>query len=943
MRIRQKAILLVSIPLALQLALSLFLIFTLVSFEREIQNLLTTQEIILKLNKLHHSLQRSNALAQIYTSFENRDLSKEYKRSIKEVNKEFESLKSYSAKTNLFNEYIPKLQREIDRTLLGQSGLRTHIRESIASRATSKELNDIITKFAPINEYISILEKQQKDRTTIALLSFSIGNLIIYIVIVFAVIQLLLMYMFSRVLIKRIEVVSQQISDFEKWQNHYVEPREEDEIAKLTKDINASSIRYLNLLQIKRQTLEIVSHDVRTPLNSLGGLFELVQTDKYGKIEEKDSNLLENASFRCIQLTDLICDLLDSEKLNSKILQPSIEDYDYYEIVEELQLSLKRKGLSIDKINIEEAEAVIGCDLDLTARAIALLTAFFLKFDINISITAAEQVISLKIPENEALEEQIERSIEWRLANSLLNAQRCCLKQINDNLLQLDFTGYNDSETDTEESNSSEKQIKGPSKNVAISLVWKILFASMIPVIISSFSYIRIGNLLDQASKEIQTYYTHCAAMNKVSQFKTDIGVIFTLGLNYQFSYDSKELIEYQRSVKKIEKEFKSLILQLKEKSTSKNNVDRNKAINQFELVTKQLLKQAKSFQSYDSREVKLDKSKEFLYMWTKKSGGIYENLFDAIKGKQQAEKLTSELKQSIIYCIGTTLFIALAGTLLGLWILLESFLRRLQQVNKNSHRLFSREPLLITVKGNDELALLDSQIRITEEEIREREKESKELFQFIKTVLKNPLNDIGDAIAHIGTSKTLSNEGIERIKSTGSEINRLNSLIDDLLDADDLSNSNVELDLDIYRSSSLIEAATTSVKGMADSRNISFSIKGYSLDLYCDKDRTIQVLVNLLGNALHYSPDSSDIKVKTETSGNMGRIEIIDMGPGISSENRQKIFDRFHQIPGTKMGSGLGLFIVKNFIELQNGDCGVESIEGYGTTFWIELPLADN
>jgi signal transduction histidine kinase len=110
------------------------------------------------------------------------------------------------------------------------------------------------------------------------------------------------------------------------------------------------------------------------------------------------------------------------------------------------------------------------------------------------------------------------------------------------------------------------------------------------------------------------------------------------------------------------------------------------------------------------------------------------------------------------------------------------------------------------------------------------------------------------------------------------------------------------------------------------------------------DRDKLRQVLVNLVGNAIKYSPGSGRIEVRLEPREKGLRIAVRDEGVGIPQSEQQRIFEKFYRVPemiNAVSGTGLGLYICRELVRRMGGSIWVESGEGVGSTFFVELPLA--
>ena len=112
---------------------------------------------------------------------------------------------------------------------------------------------------------------------------------------------------------------------------------------------------------------------------------------------------------------------------------------------------------------------------------------------------------------------------------------------------------------------------------------------------------------------------------------------------------------------------------------------------------------------------------------------------------------------------------------------------------------------------------------------------------------------------------------------------------------------------------------------------------------LICDKEKTTQILYNLVENALKYSPEGGEVEIKVTVNDKFMHFDISDHGIGMSEEGQKKLFQKFQRID-TKghaiRGTGLGLYLIKHLVELQGGEISVTSIDGEGSTFSFTIPL---
>lgn len=182
-----------------------------------------------------------------------------------------------------------------------------------------------------------------------------------------------------------------------------------------------------------------------------------------------------------------------------------------------------------------------------------------------------------------------------------------------------------------------------------------------------------------------------------------------------------------------------------------------------------------------------------------------------------------------------------------------------------------------------------------------------------------------------------------EQIHSAERSTESLISLINDLLDLEKMEAGRLQIRLEEVMIQDIFERAIVILRELAASKSIALEFEASELEFKADGARLEQVLVNLISNAIKFSPENSSIRLRAELQGRMIEVCVIDEGRGIPEEHRAQVFDRFQQVQDkdSKRGSGLGLAICKLIVESHSGSIGVRTPEnGKGSEFWFKLPF---
>ncbi|MCF0059232.1 ATP-binding protein [Dyadobacter sp. CY356] len=216
----------------------------------------------------------------------------------------------------------------------------------------------------------------------------------------------------------------------------------------------------------------------------------------------------------------------------------------------------------------------------------------------------------------------------------------------------------------------------------------------------------------------------------------------------------------------------------------------------------------------------------------------------------------------------------------------------------------------------------------------------------FIATVsheLKTPISSIKMSVQLLENKQTgeVNEEQKQLIESIKDDSNRLLKITGELLNLSQVETGNIQLNIQQGSPYKIIQYATEAVKVQADQKQIKLVLNADENlpEVKADTEKTAWVLINFLTNAIRYSSEETKVEIGVKKENNGIIFSVKDQGKGIESRYREKIFDRYFQVPGSpKTGTGLGLAISKEFIEAQGGKIGLDSEIGMGSTFYFSL-----
>lgn len=252
-----------------------------------------------------------------------------------------------------------------------------------------------------------------------------------------------------------------------------------------------------------------------------------------------------------------------------------------------------------------------------------------------------------------------------------------------------------------------------------------------------------------------------------------------------------------------------------------------------------------------------------------------------------------------------------------------------------------------VQVHGADELAQLAMRFNQMAEKLSEVESMRRQLIGDVSHELRTPLTAIKGSMEGLMDGVLPATQ--ETYQQIHAEADRLNRLVDDLQELSRVESQAYQLDLRPVDVLSIVTTVTKRLAPQAEAKRISLD-----LDLapglprvLADEDRAVQVLTNLTGNALQYTPEDGSVTIAVQQVNHEVQISVRDTGVGIPSEHLPHIFDRFYRADKSRSrrsggGSGIGLTIARALVEAHGGRIWADSAgEGEGSMFTFTLPLA--
>jgi signal transduction histidine kinase len=309
-------------------------------------------------------------------------------------------------------------------------------------------------------------------------------------------------------------------------------------------------------------------------------------------------------------------------------------------------------------------------------------------------------------------------------------------------------------------------------------------------------------------------------------------------------------------------------------------------------------------------------------------------------KARIEIEALRSRTWKAVTTAMIVAVLTALAGTAVIAYRMNRA-LARLSDATKAVAEGAFHEPLKIDTR--DEIGALAMSFNNMAARLREIDEMKEKFYATVSHELRSPLNAMREAARLIGakTSGPLTDKQQRLLEIFQKGTERLLRLVNEVLDLSRANTGMLPVERGWFVPEAAVRHAIEELRPRAEQRGIALRVESdsESVRMLGDEDRVVQVVVNLVGNSLRFTPPGGSVTVRLRHTDTEIRIEVEDTGIGIPAAFLPLVFDRFSQAHSGKGGTGLGLAIVKSLVEAHDGQVTVESQEGKGARFTVSLP----
>jgi two-component system sensor histidine kinase/response regulator len=259
----------------------------------------------------------------------------------------------------------------------------------------------------------------------------------------------------------------------------------------------------------------------------------------------------------------------------------------------------------------------------------------------------------------------------------------------------------------------------------------------------------------------------------------------------------------------------------------------------------------------------------------------------------------------------------------------------------------FQLDEVKARVAAHLELARQRRELEASYQKLRESERLRDSLVQMIVHDLRSPLGAISahlDLLAAEAKQK-LAPEFQDDLVSAMRATRNMVRMVNGILDVSKLEAQMMKLDLRVCDLVQVLQQSLDDLESLVGNRQLAFARPEAPARVLADREIVARIVQNFLANALRFTPGGGEIRVGVAVEADHARVFVADTGPGVPTDSRERIFDKFVEAtgpaPDRRRGTGLGLAFCRMAVEAHGGRIGVDSEVGKGSTFWFTLPRA--
>jgi len=310
---------------------------------------------------------------------------------------------------------------------------------------------------------------------------------------------------------------------------------------------------------------------------------------------------------------------------------------------------------------------------------------------------------------------------------------------------------------------------------------------------------------------------------------------------------------------------------------------------------------------------------------------------------EQRARRLERRTWHAVMIALPASVVLAL----LGAGVIAVRMTRSLRRLSVATTQVVEGSFVApVGVEGRDEIGRLAQAFNRMAERLREADRMKEEFFSHISHELRTPLTSVREAATLLRDEVpgVLAPKQARLVEIIAASTDRVLRLVNEILELSRLRAGLLAIDRRNVDVGNLVHRALEQVRPQAEARGLRMESDG-AIDgarVLGDEERLLQVLVNLLGNAIKFTPPGGAVRLGVTAGTDRVEVAVEDTGVGIPPEALPRVFERYWQARGTRAGTGLGLAIVKSIVEMHGGRVQAHSSEGKGSRFVVQLPRAE-